>query len=172
MDLKVSSMKFLRLILLISTIAVVLFVLSGCSNDVKSEKLNWTVNVLENHTKKCLESNDSIRQYDGSISEVNHYIEPISGNVFLLVHLDLKKNVTGNHPFVWKNFYLKDSNNQVYHRGADIFLKDFKFKRIAATNIKLDSNGWICFEIPQNIKLEDLKMVYVEGNKEKVISLK
>lgn len=172
MDLKVSSMNFLKLILLILTIAVGLFVLSGCSNDAKSEKLNWTVNVIESRTKNFLESNDSVRQYDGSISEVNHYIEPSNGNVFLLVHLDLKKNVTGNHPFVWKNFYLKDTNNKVYQRGADIFLKDFKFKRIAATNLKLNSNGWICFEIPQNIRLEDLNMIYFGGNKEMVISLK
>ena len=169
-------MKNKKSIVLVLLSIIFLFSLSitGCggSSESKNEKLNWSVTVLGTEVKSVLEATDDVRQYDGSIAKVNHKNVPSNGNIFLLVQLDLKKNIAGNHPFKWSSFELKNKDDAKFKRTNDIFLADYKYKRIPATDLKLDAQGWICFEVPNNAKPEDLKIIYRESEKQNIIPLK
>ena len=148
--------------------------ITGCggNSETKNEKLNWSITVIGTEIKSVLEATDEVRQYDGSIAKVNHKNVPGNGHKYLLVQLDLKKNIAGNHPFKWTSFELQNKDNVKYKRLNDIFLADYKYKRIPAADLKLDAQGWICFEVPSSSKIEDFKIIYKENEKQNIIPLK
>ncbi len=132
--------------------------------------MNWSLTVLEQQMKDKLETVDEVRQYDGSIAKVVHKNIPADGNKYLLLHLNIKKNVAGNQGFNWDKLELQGKES--YKRTKDIFISDYKYKRLPATELKLDAKGWICFEIPKDVKTYDMKLVYEEQDKKISISLK
>lgn len=149
----------------------VLLVGCGSSKEVKNEKLNWTITILKAEEKAMLNATDEVRQYDGSVAKVNHQNKPQNGKKYLMIQLDLKKNVAGNHPFIWNNLALNGKDDS-YKRLNDIFLADYKYKRIPATDLKLDTQGWICFEVPNNSTIDTFKLLYKENGKQNIIPLK
>ena len=149
-----------------------LMVIAGCGSDVKNEQLSWTLNVQECQVKDKLEAVDDVRQYDGSIVKVPHNNAPAAGNVFLLVKLEAKKNIAGNHPLKWQDVTLQDSKGNSYNRVQDVFLTDYKYDRLSATDLKLDSNGWVCFEIPAESAKDEMKLVYADGDKKNFMTVK
>lgn len=149
-----------------------LMVIAGCGSDIKNEQLSWTLNVQECQVKDKLEAVDDVRQYDGSIAKVPHNNAPAAGNVFLLVKLEAKKNIAGNHPLQWQDVTLQDSKGNSYNRVQDVFLTDYKYDRLSATDLKLDSNGWVCFEIPAESAKDEMKLVYADGDKKNFMTVK
>ena len=156
-----------RIFAIVCSIWMMLFVL-GCDSGTDNEVLNWTVSVQEYKVLDGLESVDDVRQYDGSIAKVPHKNMPSQDNVFVLVNLDVKKNVSGNHPFVWNNLKLQDADGNSYTRIQDVFLTDYKYDRLPATNLKLDGKGWICFEVPAEAA-KNLKLVYSENDRQNIM---
>lgn len=156
--------KWLSLIFLV--LALLCFV--GCGKE--QEKLNWSITILEQQVKDKLEVVDEVRQYDGSIAKVVHKNVPAEGKKYLLLHLDVKKNVAGNNGFNWEKLELQGKDS--YKRTKDIFISDYKYKRLPATELKLDAKGWICFEMPKDAKTSDMKLVYEEQGKRNSIALK
>ena len=147
-------------------------VLVGCgAGESQNEQLDWTVSVQDFQVKNVLENTDDVRQYDGSVAKVAHKNEPSTGNVFVLVNLDVKKNVSGNHPLLWENMVLQDADGNAYKRAKDVFLTDYKYDRLSATDLKLDAKGWVCYEIPLDAANNEMKLVYKENDKENVISI-
>lgn len=147
--------------------------LVGCgAGESTNEQLDWTVSVQDVQVKEVLESTDNVRQYDGSIAKVAHQNAPSEGNVFVVVNLDMKKNVSGNHPFVWENMVLQDADGNAYERAKDVFLTDYKYDRLPATDLKLDAKGWACYEVPAAAANKEMKLVYKENGKENVMSVK
>lgn len=149
-----------------------LVIIAGCGSDVKNEQLSWTINVQECQVRDKLEVVDDVRQYDGSIAKVPHNNAPAAGNVFLLVKLEAKKNIAGNHPLQWQAVVLQDSKGNSYNRVQDVFLTDYKYDRLSATDLKLDSNGWVCFEIPTESVKDGMKLVYTDGDRKNVMIVK
>lgn len=149
-----------------------MILLVGCGSDVKNEQLSWTINVQECQVKDKLEVVDDVRQYDGSIAKVPHNNTPSAGNVFLLIKLDVKKNVAGNHPLRWQDVTVQDSKGDSYSRVQDVFLTDYKYDRLSATDLKLDGSGWVCFEIPAELAKSDIKLIYADGDKSNVMDVK
>lgn len=149
-----------------------LLFIAGCGSDVKNEQLSWTLNVQECQVKDKLEAVDDVRQYDGSIAKVPHNNAPAAGNVFLLVKLEAKKNIAGNHPLQWQEVTLQDGKGNSYNRVQDVFLTDYKYDRLSATDLKLDSNGWVCFEIPAESAKDEMKLVYADGDKKNFMTVK
>ena len=149
-----------------------LLFIAGCGSDVKNEQLSWTLNVQECQVKDKLEAVDDVRQYDGSIAKVPHNNAPAAGNVFLLVKLEAKKNIAGNHPLKWQDVTLQDGKGNSYNRVQDVFLTDYKYDRLSATDLKLDSNGWVCFEIPAESAKDEMKLVYADGDKKNFMTVK
>ena len=149
-----------------------LMVIAGCGSEVKNEQLSWTLNVQECQVKDKLEAVDDVRQYDGSIAKVPHNNNPDAGNVFLLVKLEAKKNIAGNHPLQWQDVTLQDGKGNSYNRVQDVFLTDYKYDRLSATDLKLDSNGWVCFEIPAESAKDEMKLVYADGDKKNFMTVK
>lgn len=152
--------------------AILLLFSSGCGSEVKNEQLSWTINVQECQIQDKLEAVDDVRQYDGSIAKVPHSNVPDAGNVFLLVKLDVKKNVAGNHPLKWQDVTLQDSRGNSYNRIQDVFLADYKYERLSATDLTLDGSGWICFEVPAESVKGDMKLVYADGGSKNVMIVK
>lgn len=147
--------------------------LVGCgAGEKQNEQLDWTVSVQDFQIKDILENTDDVKQYDGSIAKVAHKNVPAEGNVFVLVDLDMKKNVSGNHPFVWQNMVLQDADGNAYERAKDVFLTDYKYDRLSATDLKLDAKGWVCYEVPAEVASKEIRLVYKENDKENVISIK
>lgn len=149
-----------------------LMVIAGCGSDVKNEQLSWTLNVQECQIKDKLEAVDDVRQYDGSIAKVPHNNAPAAGNVFLLVKLEAKKNIAGNHPLKWQEVTLQDGKGNSYNRVQDVFLTDYKYDRLSATDLKLDGTGWVCFEIPAESAKDEMKLVYADGDKKNFMTVK
>lgn len=156
-----------KIVTIVCSICIMLFV-CGCGIGNTNETLNWTVSVQEYKIVDGLESVDDVRQYDGSIAKVPHKNVPSKDNVFVLLNLDVKKNVSGNHPLVWDNLILRDSNGNSYSRMQDVFLTDYKYDRLPATDLKLDGKGWICFEVPADAA-KKLKLIYSENDKQNIM---
>lgn len=156
-----------KIVTIVCSIFIMLFV-CGCGIGNTNETLNWTVSVHEYKIVDGLESVDDVRQYDGSIAKVPHKNVPSRDNVFVLLNLDVKKNVSGNHPLVWDNLILRDSNGNNYSRMQDVFLTDYKYYRLPATDLKLDGKGWICFEVPADAA-KKLKLIYSENDKQNIM---
>lgn len=156
-----------KIVTIVCSICIMLFV-CGCGIGNTNETLNWTVSVHEYKIVNGLESVDDVRQYDGSIAKVSHKNVPSKDNVFVLLNLDVKKNVSGNHPLVWDNLILRDSNGNSYSRMQDVFLTDYKYDRLPATDLKLDGKGWICFEVPADAA-KKLKLIYSENDKQNIM---
>lgn len=148
-----------------------MILLAGCGSDVKNEQLSWTINVQEYQVKDKMETVDDVRQYDGSIAKVSHNNIPSAGNVFLLIKLEVKKNVSGNHPLKWQDVTVQDNKGNVYKRIQDVFLKDYKYDRFSATDLKLDGSGWVCFEISAESVKGDIKLIYADGDKSNVMNI-
>lgn len=156
-----------KIVTIVCSIFIMLFV-CGCGIGNTNETLNWTVSVHEYKIVDGLESVDDVRQYDGSIAKVPHKNVPSKDNVFVLLNLDVKKNVSGNHPLVWDNLILRDSNGNNQSRMQDVFLTDYKYDRLPATDLKLDGKGWICFEVPADAA-KKLKLIYSENDKQNIM---
>ena len=156
-----------KIVTIVCSIYIMLFV-CGCGIGNTNETLNWTVSVHEYKIVDGLESVDDVRQYDGSIAKVPHKNVPSKDNVFVLLNLDVKKNVSGNHPLIWDNLILRDSNGNNYTRMQDVFLTDYKYDRLPATDLKLDGKGWICFEVPADAA-KKLNLIYSENDKQNIM---
>ena len=156
-----------KIVTIVCSICIMLFV-CGCGIGNTNETLNWTVSVHEYKIVDGLESVDDVRQYDGSIAKVPHKNVPSKDNVFVLLNLDVKKNVSGNQPLVWDNLILRDSNGNSYSRMQDVFLTDYKYDRLPATDLKLDGKGWICLEVPADAA-KKLKLIYSENDKQNIM---
>lgn len=164
--------KIRNIFIIMCSIAISLVSLGCDAGEKQNEQLDWTVSVQDFQIKDILENTDDVKQYDGSIAKVAHKNAPAEGNVFVLVDLDMKKNVSGNHPFVWQNMVLKDADGNAYERAKDVFLTDYKYERLSATDLKLDAKGWVCYEIPLDAANKEMKLVYKENDKENVVSIK
>ena len=156
-----------KIVTIVCSIYIMLFV-CGCGIGNTNETLNWTVSVHEYKIVDGLESVDDVRQYDGSIAKVPHKNVPSKDNVFVLLNLDVKKNVSGNHPLIWDNLILRDSNGNNQSRMQDVLLTDYKYDRLPATDLKLDGKGWICFEVPADAA-KKLKLIYSENDKQNIM---
>lgn len=166
------NFQYRNIFIIICSVALTL-ALFGCgAGEKQNEQLDWTVSVQDFQVKNVLENTDDVRQYDGSIAKVAHKNEPSAGNVFVLINLDVKKNVSGNHPFIWQNVVLQDADGNAYERAKDVFLTDYKYDRLSATDLKLDAKGWVCYEVPSDVANKEMKLVYKENDKENVISIK
>ena len=53
-----------------------------------------------------------------------------------------------------------------------MFLKDHGYNRMPANDLKLDNKGWIAFEVPATLKLDNLKLVYEDDNGKSEYSIK
>ena len=59
-----------------------------------------------------------------------------------------------------------------YNRVQDVFLTDYKYDRLSATDLKLDGTGWVCFEIPAELAKDEMKLVYADGDKKNFMTVK
>ena len=161
-------MKRIGLYLVLVLLGVMLV---GCGQE-KQPQLNWSVAVVEQQVKEQLETVDQVHQYDGSVAKVSHLQKPGAGKKFLLLQLKLKKNVAGNHGFQWKGLQLQGKDKTIYERCQDVFLGDYHYKRLPATELQLDAQGWVCFEIPVASRTQDLQLVYQENGKQNTLQMK
>ena len=146
------------------------FLVIGCGNT--SENADWDIKVIASEMKDKLDTTTGVTQYDGSVANVAYDNNPKDGNAYVLVNLDIKKKGEGNKTLYWKNVSLIDDKGNKYNRIQDMFLQDHGYNRMPANDLKLDNKGWIAFEVPATLKLDNLKLVYEDDNGKSEYSIK
>ncbi len=121
----------------------------------------WQVKITNVKLATDLSTKQIIAQYNGSMVEVPQEQSPTKGSLFLLLELLVEKQGVGRATFSWKDTYILDeAGNKYYRHENDTFLDVQNFKRLKATDIKLGtSQGYVCYEIPENIISDSLWLV-------------
>lgn len=119
----------------------------------------WTLEVLGIAYEEGLHTTTQIKQYDGSMKDVDYNNSPSSGNMYCLIKIGVTKTAKGGKAFEWERLHVLGDDGESYGRIEDIFLKDHGYDRLPKTNLQIGNhNGWISYELPQGVKAE--KIVY------------
>lgn len=132
----------------------------------------WDITVTNYEISDGLHTVVPVTQYDRSVMDVAYDNVPSSGNVFVLLELDVTKQKAGNAAFSWDDVSLVDNDGQTYTRMDDIFLQDHGYARMNGTDLKLGSyTGWICFEIPVAQSSDALTLEYSSDSGTQSVSI-
>jgi len=146
------------------TLSLLCFVLVGCQNTPKSSDQSqfiWQITADDTKIENHLSTDTTITHYDGSSEKVTITQDATSGYVYVLVHLELKKDKAGGSLFSWNKLVLKDSKGTTYPRIDDLFLVSHKFERMTQLDVRLGNvQGWIAFEIPESSSNKVLMLIY------------
>jgi len=156
--------------------------LISCSPNTQNEKNQvkitpenaaWTISVLKWEITDNLEATESVLQYNGDVTINQLEEKPSDGFTFLLIKLEITKVKPGSSAFIWKNLYISDSDGNKYQRlSNDTFLDNYNLPRIKSTDLTLGSNeGYICVEIPNSVKDENLSISYESTDGKYIVPL-
>lgn len=151
--------------------------LSGCSSGtpVAVKDLAWNVSVVKSEIKDALQSVETVTQYNGTKTNVEHNQAPNSGNVFLLVNLNIRKTGSQADSFEWKLLSVLDQAGKTYARHEnDTFLEQYDYSpRLTGLVIRFgEDEGWVCFEIPAAAAKGQLTLTYQGSASQQQITLR
>ncbi|MGF6907899.1 DUF4352 domain-containing protein [Fusobacterium sp. PH5-44] len=154
-------------------ILMLAFGMTTFSQEEKS-KIIWDIKVNSLEVKETLNTVTPVTQYDRSVVDVKYDNIPATGNVYVLINLDINKTAGGNRPFVWANFSLIDTNGNKYHRVEnDNFLQDHNYTRMRGDDLKLGKNsGVIAIEVPKDKSESNLYLEYEYDGEVKKVEVK
>lgn len=137
-------------------------------------KIIWDIKVNSFEVKEALNTVTPVTQYDRSIVDVKYDNLPATGNVYVLVNLDINKTAGGNRPFTWKNFALVDTDGNKYYRVEnDNFLQDHNYTRMRGDDLKLGKNsGVIAIEVPKDKSESGFNLEYEYDGEVKKVEMK
>ena len=124
---------------------------TGSESAVASlEGFPWTVELRGAEIKDSLYTQAGLKQYDGSIMDVDYSDSPSDGNVFLILTLTISKTATGGGQFQWDKLTVADGDGNTYSRMEnDAFLQNHQYNRMASTPLQIgEHKGSVCFEVP------------------------
>ena len=134
----------------------------------------WDITIKSHEIKGKLETVTPVTQYDGSIVNVPYNNAPASGNVYLLINMEVNKTAGGDKTFIWKNLNVIDGQGGKWGRVEnDNFLQDHGYNRMRGDDLKLGKNdGFVCFEIPQDKASVPLSLEYEFNGEKKIVDIK
>ena len=143
--------------LLIASLFVVLS-LFGCS---KSEQ--WSIDINSSKEYNSLVTDEEIIDYSGNASTVTHENKPSANTKFIIVNLTIK-DVDSVDEFVPTNLSLTDGTN-TYNRLDDSFLDTHGLEQLSTYPIQFgESSGYAAFEVPTDVELSSLSIIYKTEN--------
>lgn len=130
------------------------------------EGFPWTVELRNAAIKNALHTGAGLKQYDGSVVDVDYDDAPSEGNVFLILTLTITKTGTGGGSFDWAKLSLLDKDKNAYSRMEnDAFLQNHQYNRMAGTPLQIgEYKGSICFEVPSGRAKESFVLQYDAGD--------
>ena len=150
-------------------------VLSSCSTAKVSPTpdLVWKVALSKYEIKDSLSSVESVTQYNGSVTKVNHQQSPDSGDVYLIMDVTVSKTGDQSATFDWQNLVIEDASGNTYHRlDNDTFLEQYQYTpRITGLALRLgEYSGWMCYEVPTSAAKGKLTLSYTgEGSQQQIV---
>lgn len=149
---------------------LVLIALTGCSagsqasiSAADTPSLTWQVRLSQAEIKESLTTDQVVTQYNGSKNEVTHVQAPASGNVYVLLNLNIRKTGSQAIVFHWGDLVLIDAGGAEYTRHPnDSFLEQHGYTpRMTGLDLRLGENdGWLVYEIPASSASGELKLIY------------
>ena len=114
------------------------------------EGFPWTVELRGADVRDSLYTQAGLRQYDGSIMNVDYSDSPSDGHVFLILTLTISKTAAGGSQFAWDKLTVADGDGNTYSRMEnDTFLQNHQYNRMASTPLQIgEHKGSVCFEVP------------------------
>ncbi len=114
------------------------------------EGFPWTMELRGADVRESLFTQAGLKQYDGSIMDVDYSDSPSDGNVFLILTLIISKTATGGSQFAWDKLAVADGDGNTYSRMEnDTFLQNHQYNRMASTPLQIgEHKGSVCFEVP------------------------
>lgn len=155
-------------------LACILFLLLlPLSGFAQEADFHWDVFAYGFEAAAHLEAQEDVLQYDGSTAIANHEETAPEGFVFLLAEMYIEKTAPGGEGFAWENLFLVDQDGTRYSRMEnDTFLEYYGYERLPATTLRIGKlNGWIAFEVPETVDLEQLQLVYLIAEQELAVPL-
>lgn len=110
----------------------------------------WTVELRGADIRDSLFTQAGLKQYDGSIMDVDYSDSPSEGHVFLILTLTVSKTAAGGGQFDWDKLTVADGDGNTYSRMEnDTFLQNHQYNRMASTPLQIgEHKGSVCFEVP------------------------
>lgn len=149
----------IRLALYLSILSLsLLFHVPAMANQ---DAVQWKIKVVDVQITTSLESVSTFIEYGGDTTEIDNNNEAHSGNVYLVVNVNLEKSRVGGKGFDWKETYLIDEQGNKYHRMEnDTFLATHGYKRLQSTKIMISNEGFIAFEVPDTATKKNLFFIH------------
>lgn len=163
----------MKRILAIFLSVLLAFVCAGCGQNTSAggaegtlEGFPWTVELRDAQIRDALHTEAGLKQYDGSIVDVDYDDAPSEGQVFLILTFTITKTGTGGGSFDWKKLSLLDQDGNSYSRMEDdAFLQNHQYNRLASTPLQIgEYKGSICFEIPSDQAKGSFDLQYDAGD--------
>lgn len=130
------------------------------------EGFPWSVELRGADVRDSLYTQAGLKQYDGSIMDVDYSDSPSAGHVFLILTLTINKAGTGGGQFEWDKLTVADEAGNTYGRMAnDTFLQNHQYNRMAGTPLQIgEHKGSICFEVPAEQAGKTFTLQYDAGD--------
>ena len=156
-------------------LVLIVLLLASCQSAKGSDQTQFTWQIVAREAKisASLVDQTTVTHYDGSseILTITHTAQ--NNNVFVLVHLQIKKAKAGGTAFQWDLLRLIDAEGQSYPRLIDDFLTQHQMDRLPGVELRLgDHDGWIAFEIPMTASKQDMMLTYQADEGENKVLIK
>lgn len=160
---------------IIISLSLILLLITACSKNTTSNQDDffWQISLINSEETKNLSATQTFQLYGGALEDIEYKISSTSGYKFLLLELTIVKNGVGGNAFSWSDVYVEDKDGNKYKRlENDVFLEDYNIPRLKATDLTLGkNNGYVCFEIPENINLSTLKLIHDSSDGKNIIEI-
>ena len=134
--------------------ALMMFTLLGCS---KGEQWSITVDGYESLDK--ITTDEEVVDYAGNKSTVTYENLPSAGMQYVILNVTIK-DVDSEEEFLPMNIQLTDGTN-TYSRLEDNFLDAHGRERLRTYLIQFgETGGYLAFEVPANVDVNSLSVLY------------
>ena len=143
------------------------------ANASSNHTLIWKIEVSKYELKSILQSTETVTQYNGAKTEIQHQQSPASGDVYIIMDITITKIGADSVPFDWAKLSIQDQNGTTFQRSSnDTFLEQYSYTpRITGLEIRFGVNeGWLCYEIPTAAANEKLTLIYTaDGSQQEIV---
>ena len=122
---------------------------------------DWHITRSDFEAKELFKATQTYELYTGDSAVEEREKKPQEGFKFILVQIQAKND--GNSPdlFKSKEILLKTGNNTYPRLKEDKFLLEYNIKPFTQLTLKKGTHqGSLIFEVPQDMDLTDLKLIY------------
>ncbi len=122
---------------------------------------DWHVTRGDFEAKDLFSASQTYELYTGDSVVEEREKKPQTGFKFILVQIQAKNEDKSADPFKSKEILLKSGNNTYSRLKDDKFLLEYNIKPFTQLTLKKGTHqGTLIFEVPQDMDLTDLKLIY------------